>query len=282
MAIVAVVLAAAAVVRAVAAAAAIFAGPRQLPLCSTGDTIAAVSTPPGRGGIGIVRISGPDARTIARACSAISGRATPARGNRGPRRWPSLPDADGHAVDQVVVTYFAAPRSYTAEDVIEIACHGSPGGPALCAGASLPRRRAAGRAGRVYAARVPQWPHRSAASRSDSRSDRRHHAVPGSHRRAASGGSVSRRLKPVKEQLLELIALLEAGIDFAEDDISVAPAGRDPAAARSDHRGRSRRWPPASPTASWCTTDSRWPSWGARTSARAASSIGCWSRTGPS
>ena len=37
-----------------------------------------------------------------------------------------LPDAAGHAVDQVVVTYFAAPRSYTAEDVIEISCHGSP------------------------------------------------------------------------------------------------------------------------------------------------------------
>ena len=42
-------------------------------------------------------------------------------------------------------------------------------------------------------------------------------------------GSVSRRIRPVKEQLVELIALLEAGIDFAEDDISVAPAGRNSA-----------------------------------------------------
>ena len=43
-------------------------------------------------------------------------------------------------------------------------------------------------------------------------------------------GSVSRRLQPVKEQLVELISLLEAGIDFAEDDIDVAPAGGHPAA----------------------------------------------------
>ena len=42
------------------------------------------------------------------------------------RIWPNCPTRDGHAVDQVVVTFFARPRSYTAEDVVEIACHGSP------------------------------------------------------------------------------------------------------------------------------------------------------------
>jgi len=80
------------------------------------DTIAAVSTPPGRGGIGIVRISGRDARVIANAMLRFPPGTEPAWAS-----WSAflaeLPDVGGHAVDQVVVTYFAAPRSYTAEDV---------------------------------------------------------------------------------------------------------------------------------------------------------------------
>jgi tRNA modification GTPase len=87
------------------------------------DTIAAVSTPPGRGGIGIVRISGPQARAIVEAMLRFPGADSW-------KPWSAmlaeLPDTAGHAVDQVVVTYFAAPRSYTAEDVIEISCHGAP------------------------------------------------------------------------------------------------------------------------------------------------------------
>jgi len=188
----------------------------------TGDTIAAVSTPPGHGGIGIVRISGPDTRAIVEGILRFHDEA-PAW-----KPWTAtlstLPDADGHAVDQVVVTYFAAPRSYTAEDVIEIACHGSPvvlryALERLCqAGARLAepgeftlRAYVNGRIDLPQAEAIRDlidattlYQARIAAQQAE--------------------GSVSRRLKPVKEQLLELIALLEAGIDFAEDDISVAPA----------------------------------------------------------
>jgi len=178
------------------------------------DTIAAISTPPGRGGIGVIRISGPDAR-------AIAGKILRIHGDLQPRvaTLAELPDAD----PQVLVTWFAAPRSYTAEDVIEISCHGSPVilrhalEQACVAGArlaepgeftlrafingriDLPRAEAIRDlidATTLYQARV-------AARQAE--------------------GSVSRRLKPVKEHLVELIALLEAGIDFAEDDISVAP-----------------------------------------------------------
>ena len=89
----------------------------------TGDTIAAISTPPGRGGIGIIRLSGPDSRTITQTLATFAA-------DHSWHPWSStmatLHDLDGHTVDQVVVTYFAAPRSYTAEDVVEIACHGSP------------------------------------------------------------------------------------------------------------------------------------------------------------
>ncbi len=136
----------------------------------------------------------------------------------------TLPDADGHAVDQVVITYFAAPRSYTAEDVIEIACHGSPvvlrfALERLClAGARLAEpgefTLRAYLHGRVD---LPQ----AEAIRDLIEATTLYQARIAAQQ---AEGSVSRRLKPIKEQLLELIALLEAGIDFAEDDISVAPA----------------------------------------------------------
>ena len=86
------------------------------------DTIVAISTPPGRSGIGMVRLSGADARDIAEILRF-----------RAVHEWKpwtaalaELVDDRGNVVDQVVATFFAAPRSYTAEDVIEISCHGSP------------------------------------------------------------------------------------------------------------------------------------------------------------
>ena len=134
-----------------------------------------------------------------------------------------LPDADGHAVDHVVVTYFAAPRSYTAEDVVEISCHGSP----VVLRHALERACAAG----ARLAEPGEFTLRAYLNgridlpRAEAVRDLIDATTLYQARIAAqqAEGSVSRRLKPVKEQLLELIALLEAGIDFAEDDISVAP-----------------------------------------------------------
>jgi len=187
----------------------------------TGDTIAAVSTPPGRGGIGILRISGPHAR-------AIVGRVL--RFPDGAPAWKpwsaalaTLPDADGHVVDQVVITYFAAPRSYTAEDVVEISCHGSP----VVLRYALERLCQAG----VRLAEPGEFTLRAYLNgridlpQAEAIRDLIEATTLYQARIAAqqAEGSVSQRLKPAKEQLLELIALLEAGIDFAEDDISVAP-----------------------------------------------------------
>jgi tRNA modification GTPase len=185
------------------------------------DTIVAISTPPGRGGLGVVRISGNDARAVAERVLRL-----PQADQWRPwhARLAEVPDPDGHTVDRVIATFFARPRSYTSEDVVEISCHGSPVllrwcvERAVAAGArhaepgeftlraflngriDLPRAEAVRDlidATTLYQARV-------AAQQAD--------------------GSVSRRIAPLKEQLLELIALLEAGIDFAEDDVSVASA----------------------------------------------------------
>ncbi len=90
---------------------------------STTDTIVAIATPPGRGGLGVVRLSGPSACPI--AC-ALMGRASlePRHATFG--RVKDVSAAGAHAVDQVVATFFQAPHSYTADDVVELAAHGSP------------------------------------------------------------------------------------------------------------------------------------------------------------
>ena len=87
------------------------------------EPIVAIATPPGRGGIGIVRISGHEARLVASSLLRF-----PEGADWIPRHatLAELIDDNGSAVDQAVVTWFAAPRSYTAEDVVEIACHGAP------------------------------------------------------------------------------------------------------------------------------------------------------------
>src|SRR5579885_930597 len=184
------------------------------------DTIVAVSTPPGRGGLGIVRLSGALSREIA-------GRIL--RFPHAPqwRSWSSelaqLVDAQGELVDQVVVAFFEGPRSYTAEDVVEIGCHGSPVVLRLCVERAVEAGARIAEPGeftlRAYLNGRIDLP-QAEAVRDLIEATTLYQARVAAQQ---AEGSVSRRLSPVKEQLVELIALLEAGIDFAEDDISVAP-----------------------------------------------------------
>lgn len=183
------------------------------------ETIAAISTPPGRGGIGIVRLSGPHALSIAQGLIRARGPLEHAR-----VRLADIPDPEtGHTIDEAVVTYFVRPHSYTGEDLVEIAAHGSPVvlemlvRQALRAGARLARpgefTERAFLAGRLDLTQAE-------AVRDLIEAQTLHQA-----RIAAEqmGGSLSRRVQPAKQKLVELIALLEAGIDFAEDDVTVVP-----------------------------------------------------------
>ena len=184
------------------------------------DTIVAVSTPLGRSGIGVVRLSGPDATAVAERILRFS----PAHEWQA---WTAslagLIDDSGAVVDQAVVTFFGSPRSYTAEDLVEISCHGSPVvlrfcvERACCMGARLAEpgefTLRAFLNGRID---LPQ----AEAVRDLIEATTLYQARVAAQQLE---GSVSKRIRPMKEQLLELIALLEAGIDFAEDDISVAP-----------------------------------------------------------
>src|ERR1700758_4319362 len=86
------------------------------------DTIVAISTPPGRGGIGIVRLSGPEASTIASPMLRLRHPLAASQARFG----EVLDTATGDVLDEAVVTFFEAPHSYTSEDIVEIAAHGSP------------------------------------------------------------------------------------------------------------------------------------------------------------
>jgi tRNA modification GTPase len=95
------------------------------------DTIAAISTAPGRSAIAVVRASGPQVTAI------ISRTMEPPLPERRPLlRWLSHSES-GERVDRVLATYFPAPHSYTGEDVLELSCHGGPLAPQLVLDALL-------------------------------------------------------------------------------------------------------------------------------------------------
>ncbi len=184
------------------------------------DTIVALSTPLGRGGLGVVRLSGIRARLIAEQIVRFPSEA----------RWISwssalaeLVDEQGAVIDQVVVSFFETPRSYTAEDVVEISCHGSPVVLRFCVERAVAAGARLAEPGeftlRAYLNGRIDLPQAEAVRELIDATTLYQARVAAQQ----AEGSVSRRIRPVKEQLLELIALLEAGIDFAEDDISVAP-----------------------------------------------------------
>ena len=89
---------------------------------SPDDTIVAIATPSGRGGIGVVRLSGPAAAETARAMLAREASPAPRLATLS----TVVDPADGRVVDEVLATYFPAPHSYTGEDVVELSGHGNP------------------------------------------------------------------------------------------------------------------------------------------------------------
>ena len=185
------------------------------------DTIAAISTPPGRGGIGIVRLSGPQAAFIAVQLVRLRQALEHSRA----RLADVLDETDtaDEGIDEAMVTFFAAPNSYTGDDLVEIAAHGSP------VVLDLLLRRALDLGARL--AEPGEFTERAFLAgkidltQAEAVRDLIDAQTLTQARQAAGqmGGALSRRVAPIKHSLVELIALLEAGIDFAEDDVDVAP-----------------------------------------------------------
>jgi tRNA modification GTPase len=188
---------------------------------STSDTIVAIATPPGRGGLGIVRLSGYRAHAIASRLIARERPLTPRHATL------ALVKADAagadavqdrpRAIDQVVVTYFPAPASYTGDDVVELSAHGSPivlrhiVAAAVGAGARVAEpgefTLRAYLNGRID---LPQA--EAVADLID--------AVTPLQARAAFDqlqGTLTQAIGDIDRQLLDLIARLEASIDFPDE-----------------------------------------------------------------
>lgn len=223
------------------------------------DTIVAIATPPGRGGIGVVRLAGPHAREIAAPMLHLrheleTGRAvfgeliepygadtyvrlTTVETNcvaEGPsqtvagahppqarRTAVSAPQEFSQRIDEVVVTYFAKPHSYTTDDIIEISAHGSPVVlrhiVELCVAAGARLAEPGEFTMRAFLnGRIDLTQAEAVRDLIDSQT-----LYQAKVAAQQLDGALSRRLEPVKKKLVELIARLEAGIDFAEDDVSV-------------------------------------------------------------
>lgn len=177
------------------------------------DTIAAISTPLGEGGIGIVRLSGKDALSIAK--TVFRGKLSHRRLNYG-----HIIDPDqGEVVDEVLVSYMAAPHTYTREDVVEINCHGGP----------LPLQRTLQLVLR-YGARLANPGEFTLRAFLNGRIDlAQAESVLGivsarteaSLRLAVQGleGRLSAAVRAVRSQVMSALAYLTARIDFPEDEI---------------------------------------------------------------
>jgi tRNA modification GTPase len=197
------------------------------------DTIVAIATPPGRGGIGIVRLAGSEAKRIALPMlrlkhdlepgHAVFGELIDSAGADASVRPAERGSAEPSRMDEVVVSFFAKPHSYTTDDIIEISAHGSPVilrhivERAIACGARLAepgeftmRAFLNGRIDLTQAEAVRDLIDAQTLFQAKVAAQQLE-------------GALSNRLRPMKQQLVELIAALEAGIDFAEDDVSILP-----------------------------------------------------------
>ena len=187
------------------------------------ETICAVSTPHGMGGIAVIRVSGDDALDIVQ------------------QRWQGMPiaemashtahlghilDSQGEILDEAVLTIFRAPNSFTGEDVVEISCHGSmwiqqqtvstlidAGCRAATGGEFTQRAFANGKMDLSQAEAI--------ADVIASQSRASHHVAMNQMR-----GAFSRQLSTLRSQLLQFVSLIELELDFSEEDVTFADRER--------------------------------------------------------
>ena len=189
---------------------------------STEDTIVAIATPPGRGGLGVVRLSGPAAAEIAQALLHLNTLLRP--------RQATFARTQG---DQVVALWFAAPHSYTGEDVVEISAHGSPVvlrqivEQAMQSGARL--------------AEPGEFTFRAFLNRridlvqAEAVADLIDAVTPLQARAAFDQleGTLTERLAEIDAELFDLIARLEASLDFPDEGYHFVETGEAGVALRS-------------------------------------------------
>lgn len=180
------------------------------------DTIIAVATPPGRGGIGVIRLSGPHALAIARALVRDAD-FTPAPNRATLRRLYHTATAE--LIDHALVTYFRAPHSFTGEDVIELSCHGSPVLLRQIVDCVLTLDARPAGPGEFTLRAVAHG--RMNLSQAEAVRDLINAQTQAAAQQAARqlNGELSAQLQPLKDTLIRVIVQLESALEFVEDDL---------------------------------------------------------------
>jgi tRNA modification GTPase len=176
------------------------------------DTIAAIATAPGRGGVGIVRVSGPRAPAIA---AALLGDCPPPRH----ARYTAFRDAGGEALDSGLALFFPAPHSFTGEDVLELQGHGGPVVLGLVLDAALAEGARLARPGEFTERAFLNGKLDLAQAEAVADLIEAHSAQAARAAQRSLDGEFSRRVQALFEALAGLRLHIEAGFDFSDEDI---------------------------------------------------------------
>lgn len=180
------------------------------------DTIAAISTPPGKGGVAVIRVSGPEAFLIGKRVFSPRGKTRPEDTPRMAVYGDMM--ADGRVIDDGLATAFPSPASYTGEDTLELSCHGgvlitrtllaalfAAGASPAAPGEFTRRAFLSGRLGLTEAEAI--------ADLLDAKSEAQ-------VRLSVGRGHLAARLAELRATLLSLVSSAEAVIDFPEEDLA--------------------------------------------------------------
>ena len=184
------------------------------------DTIAAVSTPYGKGGVAVIRVSGMDAASIGdRIFFSASGKKLSER-QAGRLYYGEIKDADGSSVDDVMAVLFRAPHSFTGEDTLEISCHGGILVTSRVLGVVLSSGARAAEAGEFT--RRAYINGKMKLSEAESLGDLLEARTDSQLRLARNGvrGGLSRKMEEIYGDLLSVLTSVYAAIDFPDEDLS--------------------------------------------------------------
>ena len=185
------------------------------------DTIAAIATPLGVGGIGVVRLSGPDAVAVAQRVFVRPGGLPLTRLQSHRAYHGFVVDAQGERIDEALLCAMRQPHSYTREDVAEISCHGG----VMIVQRVLETVLAQG----ARVAEPGEFTRRAFLNgrldltQAEAVIDLINARTQASHRAAINqlDGALSRHLRALREDLIQVSVYLEAGIDFPEEDLQL-------------------------------------------------------------
>ncbi|RYZ52542.1 MAG: tRNA uridine-5-carboxymethylaminomethyl(34) synthesis GTPase MnmE, partial [Sphingobacteriales bacterium] len=184
------------------------------------ETIVALATPPGAGAIGVIRLSGPEAISI--TDTLFKGKKLSEQPSHTIHFGRITAPPEGRIIDEVVVSLYKGPRSYTGEDVVEISCHGSSyileEVIGLCAAQGAIIAKPGEFTQRAFLnGRMDLTQAEAVADLIASESSAAHQAAMHSLR-----GGFSQELKDIREELIKFSALVELELDFSEEDVEFA------------------------------------------------------------